>query len=69
MTTPTAAQLWQRLLDEAGEEAIESVLKMSDAEVEAELTEHGFDVEDERRKGDEALASLFREPATAKPRP
>lgn len=69
MTKPTASQLWQRLLDEAGEDAIQSVLKLSDAEVEAELASYGFDVAEERAKGDAMLEQLLQGPSGAEPPP
>jgi hypothetical protein len=40
--------LWQRLVDEAGEDAIEAAAAVSVAQAERELAEAGFDVKAER---------------------
>ncbi len=58
MTKPTARQVWQQLLDEAGEDEIASVLALSPEQVEAELAGHGVDAAAERDKADRFLDDL-----------
>src|SRR5271165_4122890 len=55
MTKPTAAQVWRRLVDEAGEDQIAAVLSMSQEQVDAELAGAGFEVGAERAKADQFL--------------
>jgi hypothetical protein len=54
----TAAQVWEKLVEEAGEDEIEAASRMTEAEAEAYLAEQGFDVEAERQKGEDFLAAL-----------
>lgn len=58
MTRPTAAQVWRRLVDEAGEDEIEAVLSLSQEQVDAELAGAGFDLGAERAKADAFLEDL-----------
>jgi hypothetical protein len=58
MSRPTARQVWQQLLDEAGEDAIQSVLAMTPEQVEAELEGLGVDLAAERAKADRFLEDL-----------
>lgn len=57
-TPPTPEQLWEELVQEAGEDEIEAACAESDEEVERYLTANGFDVEAERAKGEAFLAAL-----------
>jgi hypothetical protein len=57
-TPPTYREVWQRLLDEAGEDAIESVTRLSPAEVEEQLAAHGFEPDAERAQADAFLEDL-----------
>jgi hypothetical protein len=50
--------LWQKLVEEAGEELIEQAAAVSVAQAEKELTEAGFDVAAERARAEAFLASL-----------
>jgi hypothetical protein len=50
--------LWQKLIDEAGEELIEEAAAVSVAQAEKELAEAGFDVAAERARAEAFLASL-----------
>lgn len=50
--------LWQKLVDEAGEELIEQAAAVSVAQAEKELAEAGFDVAAERARAESFLASL-----------
>jgi hypothetical protein len=50
--------LWQKLVDEAGEELIEQAAAVSVAQAEKELAEAGFDVAAERARAEAFLASL-----------
>jgi hypothetical protein len=58
VTKPTASQVWQQLLDEAGEDEIASVLSLTPEQVEAELAGHGIDTAAERAKADRFLDDL-----------
>lgn len=58
MTKPTAAQVWRRLVDEAGEDQIAAVLSMSQEQVDAELAGAGFEIQNERAKADQFLEDL-----------
>lgn len=58
MTKPTPQQVWQQLLDEAGDDAIEAVLALTPEQVEAELAGAGFDVAEERAKAERFLEDL-----------
>ena len=57
-TPPTPEELWEEVIQEAGEAEIEAACAESDAEVEAYLTANGFDVAAERAKGEAFLAML-----------
>jgi len=57
-TKPTARQVWQQLLDEAGEEQIQAVLSLTPEQVDAELAGFGVDVSKERAKADQFLEDL-----------
>ena len=52
------ALLWQKLVDEAGEELIEEAASVSVAQAENDLAEAGFDVAAERARAEAFLASL-----------
>jgi hypothetical protein len=58
VTKPTARQVWQQLLDEAGEDSIASVLAMTPEQVEAELAGLGTGAGEERAKADQFLEDL-----------
>jgi hypothetical protein len=58
MTKPTAAQVWRRLVDEAGEDQIAAVLSLTQEQVDAELAGAGFDLGTERAKADQFLEDL-----------
>jgi hypothetical protein len=58
VTKPTPHQVWQQLLDEAGEDAIEAVLALTPEQVEAELAGAGLDVAEERGKAERFLEDL-----------
>jgi hypothetical protein len=58
--------LWQKLVDEAGEELIEQAAAVSVAQAERELAEAGFDVETERARAEAFLASLEGAAGTAR---
>jgi len=58
MTTRTAQELWQRLVDEAGEDLIERAASVSVAQAEKELRDAGFDVKAERAAAEAFLAEL-----------
>lgn len=60
MTTRTPLELWERLVEEAGEELIERAASVSVAQAEKELRAVGFDVEAERAEGEAFLADLER---------
>jgi hypothetical protein len=60
MTKPTAREVWQGLVDEAGDELIAAAERMSDDEVEKELQRFGFDLEAQDAKGDAFLDALER---------
>ena len=60
-TPPTPEQLWEKLVQEAGEDEIEAACAESDEEVERYLAANGFDVEAERAKGEAFLAALVGE--------
>jgi hypothetical protein len=51
-------RLWQKLVDEAGEELIEQAAAVSVAQAEKELAEAGFDVAAERARAEAFLVSL-----------
>jgi hypothetical protein len=51
----TPEELWQQLVDEAGEEEIERAASISVAQAEKELAEAGFDVAAERARAEEFL--------------
>jgi len=57
-TPPTHREVWQRLLDEAGEDEVERVTRLSPAEVEKQLAAHGFEAGAERAKADAFLEDL-----------
>ncbi|HEX8793487.1 MAG TPA: hypothetical protein VF765_21240 [Polyangiaceae bacterium] len=59
MTRPTAAQVWRRLVEEAGEDQIAAVLSMSQEQVDAELAGAGLDLQTERQKADRFLEDLL----------
>lgn len=58
MQKPTAKQLWDRLVDEAGEEEIERAASVSVGQAESELAAAGFDVAAERASAEAFLAQL-----------
>ena len=64
MTTPkkptrrTPAEMWELLVQEAGEEEIAAIEALSDQEVEAYLRANGFDVDAEKAKAEAFLDAL-----------
>jgi hypothetical protein len=67
MSARKHADLWNKLVDEAGEEEIERAASMSVEQAEAELRAAGFDVAEERAKANaflDALEGVTREPAS-----
>lgn len=58
MPRRTPLQVWQELVDEAGEDAIERAASVSVAQAERELAEAGFDVRAERRAALARIAEL-----------
>jgi hypothetical protein len=54
----TAGEVWDKLADEAGEDAIERAASVSVGHAERELREAGFDVAAERAKADALMARL-----------
>ena len=54
----TAAEIWEELVLEAGEDEIEAACRMTDEEVEAYLAANGFDVAEEKRKAEAFLTAL-----------
>jgi hypothetical protein len=60
------AQLWQKLVDEAGEDLVERAAAVSVEQAEKELAEAGFDVAAERARAESFLDSLA---AGAEPKP
>ncbi len=63
MAPLSATDLWQRLLLEAGEDAIERAASVSVAQAERELAAAGFDVAAERREAERRLRALERGPS------
>src|ERR1700689_3122662 len=59
----TPEQVWQRLVDESGEDEIERAGRASVAQAERELRQAGFDVKKERAEADAWLKELTREAA------
>jgi hypothetical protein len=62
---PTPDTLWQRLVDEAGEDAIESAAGVSVAQGEQDLTAAGFDVKAERAHASARIEELTGGPPSA----
>jgi hypothetical protein len=58
MPKRSAEDVWQQLVDEAGEEAIERAASVSVAQAEKELAKAGFDVAAERAKADALMRQL-----------
>jgi len=58
MSKPTARQVWRQLLDEAGEDEIQAVLRMTPEQVDAELAGQGMDLAKERANADRFLEEL-----------
>jgi hypothetical protein len=56
----TATEVWQKLVDEAGEDEVERAANMSVEEAERELAAMGFDVAAERAEGEAFLDALAR---------
>jgi hypothetical protein len=56
----TASEVWQMLVDEAGEDEVERAANMSVEDVERELAAMGFDVAAERAKAEDFLEALER---------
>jgi len=55
---PTPENLWQRLVDEAGDDAVESAAAVSVAQAERDLVAAGFDVKAERARAEARMAEL-----------
>lgn len=53
-----AAQVWQRLVAEAGDALVEQAARVSVVQAERELAAAGFDVAAERRHGEALVAAL-----------
>jgi hypothetical protein len=60
------ADLWNELVDEAGEEEIDRAVSVSVAEAEADLKAAGFDVAAERAKAGAFLDAMERGASIAK---
>ena len=58
MSPRSPEALWQRLVDEAGEEAIEAAAAVSVAQAERDLAEAGFDVKAERARAVAKIEAL-----------
>jgi hypothetical protein len=58
MPKPSPEQIWQRLVDEAGEDEVERAASVRVAQAEKDLAEAGFDVAAERAKATALLAEL-----------
>jgi hypothetical protein len=56
----TPEELWQKLVDEAGEELIEAAASVSVEQAEKDLEEAGFDVAAERARAEQFLVDLER---------
>ncbi len=63
MSPPTAKALWQELVDEAGEDAIDAAAAVTVEQAERDLAAAGFDVAAER-----AAALAWLDELEAKPR-
>jgi hypothetical protein len=74
MTTPkpptprSPAEVWEKLVQEAGEDEIAAACAMNEEEAEAYLRAQGFDVEAEKAKGEAFLAALEGKRGGAGPR-
>jgi hypothetical protein len=62
---PTPENLWQRLVDEAGDDAVESAAAVSVGQAQRDLVAAGFDVKAERARAEARIAELTGEPAPA----
>jgi hypothetical protein len=58
MPAPRPEALWQKLVDEAGEDAIERAAAVSVAQAERDLAAAGFDVAAERAVAMDRIAAL-----------
>jgi hypothetical protein len=58
MSPRSPEALWRRLVDEAGEDAIEAAAAVSVAQAERELAEAGFDVKAERARAVAKIEAL-----------
>jgi len=58
MAAMTEEELWNELVDEAGEDLIEEAASVSVADAEAYLRAHGYDVDAERARAEAFLRSL-----------
>jgi hypothetical protein len=58
MPAPRPQDLWQKLVDEAGEDAIERAAAVSVAQAERDLAAAGFDVPAERAVAMDRIAAL-----------
>jgi hypothetical protein len=58
MRTPRPEELWQRLVDEAGEDEIERAASVTVAQAEKDLAQAGFDVAAERARARAVLDEL-----------
>lgn len=58
MPPRSPAALWQQLVDEAGEDAVDAAVAVTVAEAERDLTAAGFDVAAERRVALATIAAL-----------
>ena len=65
---PTPENLWQRLVDEAGEDAVESAAAVSVAQAERDLVAAGFDVKAERARAAARIDELTGAASTSAPR-
>jgi hypothetical protein len=66
---PVADDLWKQLVDEAGEDAVDSAAKVSASEAERDLKAAGFDTNAERAKAEAAIAVLIGPGAAPKEEP
>jgi hypothetical protein len=66
---PVADEVWRRIVEEAGEDAVSSAASVSVSHAERDLTAAGFDVKAERAKAEAALVALTHAGALAKEPP
>jgi hypothetical protein len=55
---PTHAEVWKKLVDEAGEDAIAAAERLTPEEVAKQLTEAGFDLQEQDAEAEKFLEDL-----------